>query len=369
MSKRFAAIISLLIGAGLIIYPREVGTAVQSALVNCASVVIPSLFPFMALCGFIALADLGKILTKPLSPILKWLYGLPPEMGGLVLSGFVGGYPVAACAMAGMIDQKRMHPETASRLLPLCSNAGPAFVISIAGAAVLGSTEAGALLWIGQFVSALITGYIFLRKDRCNRKFSQSSKGLALAPALVKGVCDASVSMLYICGFYIVFTALISVLTASGFYDILVNAASRAVFGLISAEATGALLQGSLEVVSGCMAASQLTATEGVIIVPFLLGFSSLSVFCQVASCLHGRQVDLRPFAISRLIHAVITTVIAAPLIKYFTPVADAFSHNGIAAFPVNSGTVVGSLCIIAMCSIILLSVEGISMKLFKYKP
>lgn len=368
LKKLLTAAAAVLLAAGLLAYPVEVGQAVGRALQNCSRVVIPSLFPFMALSGFIALADLGRLIALPLAPLFKKLYGLSPEMGGLVLSGFVGGYPVAASSMASLIDQKRMSPDTAARLLTLCTNAGPSFVISIAGAAVLGSARAGVALYGAQTLSALITGWLFLRR-RPQQPDDIRSKGLPAAPALVKAVRDASLSMVYICGFYVVFSALIAVLQSSGLFGALTALISTAALGHISAQTAGAATQGMLEVVAGCLACRELPGPAAVALVPFLLSFSSLSVFCQVASCLYGKGVSLRPFAYSRLIHGALSTAIAIPLVQYFAPAATVFSPQRSPEFSSPPETIIGTLCIVIMCSMLFMSAEDFGRKNLKNRP
>ncbi len=365
MKSRFsAAAVALLIGAGLLAFPAQVGQAVVQGLSACAATLIPSLFPFMALCSFIALADLGALLALPLAPLLRRAFGLPRHLGGLLLSGFVGGYPVAASCMANLIDQKKMPPETAARLLTMCTNAGPTFVISIAGARVLGSVQAGVLLFGAQCLSALVTGFIFTRGTKLEGQ--QAGGGLPLAPALVQGVCNAANAMLAICGFYITFCALVALLSASGLLPLTAGWLQTATGGLLDAKSFSCLLQGLLEVTCGLLACAGIAPDAAVLLVPLLLGFSSLSVFCQVAACLQGRGVSLRPFALSRLLHGLLTTLFALPALRLWAPASTwAWASATISPATRNPANVaIGSVCLMAMCAILLFSAEhSIAMK------
>lgn len=119
--------ILLLLAAALLVLSKEVGDGVREGLSICTNVVIPSLFPFMILSSFLALSPLSELISRPLSPITRRLFHLPPELGATVLMSFVGGYPVGAKTIASLVREKKLSQETAPGALLLGPTPLPPF--------------------------------------------------------------------------------------------------------------------------------------------------------------------------------------------------------------------------------------------------
>lgn len=135
----------LLVGAELLTHSAQTAEGIREGLVCCATLVIPSLLPFLVFSGMLATTRLGDWVSRPLKPICRWIFHLPPEAGSALLMSMTGGYPVGARTIAQLLEQGRIQPRTARRMLCFCINAGPAFVVSTVGAALY-SLGAGRVL-------------------------------------------------------------------------------------------------------------------------------------------------------------------------------------------------------------------------------
>lgn len=70
-----------------------------------------------------------------------------------------GGYPVGARTIAQLLEQGRIQPRTARRMLCFCINAGPAFVVSTVGAALYSSVQAGFCLLTAHLGASALVGF------------------------------------------------------------------------------------------------------------------------------------------------------------------------------------------------------------------
>ena len=99
--------------------------------------------------------------------------------------------------------------------------AGPAFVISVTGSGLLGSVQTGIILFISQLSAALVLGILvglFARGEEApaEARGGASSASMPVSSALVEAASDGASSMISMCSFVILFSALLVILDQSG---------------------------------------------------------------------------------------------------------------------------------------------------------
>ncbi len=336
--------------AGVVILttPQALGAGVRQGLDICYSVVIPSLFPFMVLAGFIVRSSAGDLLAKVFAPVLGRLFRLPKVLCGAALMSFIGGYPMGASMIKELLRQRRVDTETAGRMLTFCVNPGPTFVVTAVGISILGSAKAGGLLLLGVTLASLLTGWIFSLVDSRNAGDNQpTAKPLPYSSAgvaFVDAVLAANGGILAICAFVVLFSGLGALLEAVGAFAVLSNTA-------------GTLLRGGLEVVSGCVAAGGLGTSYWVL--PFLLGFAGCSVIGQVMATLAGQGVPFRAFILSRFVHGGLSAGICSILFRLFPQAVAAFVPVQPPFFILapDSKTVALTLCFLGLSTLLMFAV------------
>ena len=145
-------------GGGILIAPQAASQGVRDGLTLCGQVVIPSLFPFLALSSFLVQSGLAQRAGHLLEPITKLLFRLPGAAGSAILMSLIGGYPVGARMTVQLLDAALITQKQAQRMLFFCVNSGPAFLISAVGSAMLRSRQAGLILCAALTASALLIG-------------------------------------------------------------------------------------------------------------------------------------------------------------------------------------------------------------------
>ena len=148
-----AAVFCVFCAVFLIMDGQTVSKGVVSGIELCLKTVIPSLFCFMVLTGFLLQSGLYRLLSVPLSPVTKHLFFLPSELGSVVLLSLIGGYPMGAKSIADLLNQHRIEPGCAQRMLLYCCCAGPSFIITAVGYGMFGSYQADLCFLFYRFVS------------------------------------------------------------------------------------------------------------------------------------------------------------------------------------------------------------------------
>ena len=344
---------------GLLVFSKEVGLGIRFGMERCATVLIPSLFPFMVLSIFLSLAEVSTVLARPLGWISERCFALPRDMGILVLLSFIGGYPVGARMVSSLYSQRRIEKETAERMLCFCVNAGPSFVISAVGAGMLQDKVAGVVLLCSQVCASLLVGIASARGAKVPRQRTKSPY-MAPVPAFVSAVAAAATSMLHLCGFAVLFAGANALLQA-----VRIPGAISNLLGL-EQQLVEIVLSGMLEVTGGCAAAAALGGGAGVGLVAAFLSFGGLSVCFQVMAMFEDRALSFRKFFLMRILHIAVAVSMAVPLYTRFCKMESAWASSTPPAAQRWGSTPVLSLCLIAMCTIFLLNQRDDGGKLHK---
>ena len=124
--KALLAVGLLALMAGLLRHSGPVGEAVRQGVALCGRSVIPSLFPFFVTVSFAVACGFFSLLRQLRLPLNAAVF----------LLGAVGGYPVGGRTVGELYRAGTISRRQAEALLLYCNNAGPSFILSIAGAGV-----------------------------------------------------------------------------------------------------------------------------------------------------------------------------------------------------------------------------------------
>lgn len=334
-----AAVFCVFCAVFLIVDGQTVSKGVVSGIELCLKTVIPSLFCFMVLTGFLLQSGLYRLLSVPLSPITKHLFFLPPELGSVVLLSLIGGYPMGAKSIADLLNQHRIEPGCAQRMLLYCCCAGPSFIITAVGYGMFGSYQAGFVLYLVQLITSLIfavvTGVFARRKKQkqvlaCFAPANTPKPFLPFGQAFVSAVSGAVSSLAQMCGFIILFRAV-----------------SEAAANLFQNRFLSCILLGSLEVTNGCLLSG--TLPLGILFASCFLSFGGFSVIAQLAGFLKDTTLSTRPFLAARALHAVCSSFLVFCYLKLFPQTAAVFSSSSQPLPISNENTPLLTGCLIMM--------------------
>ena len=300
--------ISLILAGGVLLaYPNAVATGISRGMAVCTTVIIPTLYPFMLLSGLLTDSNLCRRPGRCTRWITGRLFGLPGCCGPAILLSLVGGYPAGMLAVAGLYRQGSITYNQWKRLSAYCVGAGPGFIVGTIGASLLGSTQAGILLYVAQVVTSLGMG-VWLGRGHQGQQESPSQT-LPKRPA-AEMVADSCRALLTMCGFVVAAATVLSLAEAIGVAG-MVAAVTGWNTGWISAG-----LAGLLEVSCGCLAVVGLPFAP--VWLSLILSWGGLSVQGQLAATLPEERLLTPRFWGYRLIHGTVSASLTLLLFRLF---------------------------------------------------
>ncbi len=325
-------------GAAILLRREEAAEGVRQGLALCLTSVIPSLFLFLVFADFLALTDVGNLLSRPLG-FLGTVFGVPEETVPVILLSIIGGYPVGGKMLARMVRQGRLEPRAAERLLCFCVNCSPAFLIAGVAVPCFGSVKMGGVLWGCQAAAAGLTGLLargfWGRGEVFPENPSRKEPKLGLLPGFVAAVTEAGKSMFVICSFVLVFS-------------VISHAAS-----LLPG---GETWVGLLEVTVGCANLPGRPGMEKLVLATVYTAFGGACVWMQTACFLRGTGVRMRKFAFLRGIYVLISLGLTLFFVRKLRLPLPAFATAGSPVPRMGAATFGASALLVVLCLMLLIS-------------
>lgn len=293
MRRRILPTLGLLgVMALLLLCSADAAQAVRDALALCAQSVIPALFPFFVVSSLFIDLGCAAVLGRSLAPVMHRLFGVSGAGGTAFLLGIIGGYPVGGRTAGELYRSGQCEREECERLLAFCNNAGPSFILGIAGLGCFGSVRVGAWLYLIHVGAAVMVGLLFRSTSRQMGR-PEKTETPRWADALIQAVRGGAMSMVNICAFVVFFLVILRLL--SRFTGI----------------QHGAIL-GIVEMTNGILRLAN--DRRGFIWAAGLLGWGGLSVHCQTAAVLSGSGLSLKRYFIGKALQAAISMAAAWPV-------------------------------------------------------
>ena len=342
MKKIIFSIIALSAAAFLLVFSAQTRSAVSAAISDCLEIIVPSLFAFSALAFYLQKSGLYKTALKPLTLPLSKLMRIDEELCGIFILANIGGFPVGASLLSALVSENRLSKKDAERFMCCCFGSGPSFIIGMVGKTVFNSLEAGAALFASCFLSSLIlaaamrlSGEFSLKKADFRYNFS--------AKCFINSVSSAAKAMFSVCTMIVIFSVIAAALRTIGTEKLFERL--FAVFG----ENSSAIFPAILEVTR----IKELSAGKFAMpVCAALLSFGGVCVALQITAIVGGK-FNLGKFLLSRIPAAALSACFAAIFSKIIPKISEQTLAGNVFVQPF-SGNAALSLCLLAMCGILL---------------
>lgn len=268
-----------------VVFPAEAAESIMSSLSLAVRRVVPSLFVFSALAALFARIGLFTRAGR-----LGRLFGLSPACTAVALCGLLCGFPTSAVCAHALWESGEADAGEMRAVLPFCSNAGMAFVVGAVGNGMLGSRRAGYMLFLMQTVLSIVFILLFCRSKSTAAVLPVRAKKESLSHALVASVSAAGGAMLAVCAFIAFFGAAADMICL--------------VFPSVP-PLLRAVICSFFEISRGCAefsGAAELSPLLRYVGVAFALGFSGVSVACQISERAGEISISILPYLAKKLI-------------------------------------------------------------------
>jgi sporulation integral membrane protein YlbJ len=342
----------------MLLAPAQGIAGARAGLLLCGDVIVPSLFPLLVLSVFVINTGLaqrfGRLFEKPVRAVFK----LPGSAAAALGLGLIGGYPVGARACADLYRTGALEKRDAERLLVFSINSSPAFIIGAVGSGLLGSTQAGVLLYCAHIAASLIIGVLSCAFRKPERRVTQRAviKSQPVPTAFVSAVTSSATSILNICAFVVLFSSLVSLLIDTGICGGAALAINHMLHtSLIDPDFFGRLIRGFLEVSTGCACAASQGSMAGILLITAFLSWSGLSVVFQVIYAVKDVGLSAKYYVLSRIPHMTLSTLLTVALFRLFPVAVPTFASSSL-KLAASVHTAPASAALLIVCSLLLLS-------------
>ena len=308
-------------------YHEECYRGMEKGVTLCLEVLIPSLFFFMVVAAYMVQSGIAEILCRPLSGLTRVLFRLPGESAAVILLAMIGGYPVGASCTAILADEGRLSPSQAAKTAYIAVAAGPGFLISYVGAALLGSTQAGYALLVSQAVAVILTGVIVGHTVKSEPLACSAPKKVIGGNLLVSAVKNASRSAFGMCAMVVVFCAL-----------------SEVVDTLILQQEICDIASVITEITNGC---NRICSKSPLYVIAFYVGFGGLSVHFQIFALLSKVPLKKGLFFLYRIIEGIIAMTAAYIYLMVIPVTTEVFRSTESVPSAARSATLAGSAALV----------------------
>lgn len=278
MKKHLPVLVVLGLFALLVVFSGPAAEGARKGLDVCAATLVPSLLPFFALANLLSALGLPDLLGGLFGGAMGRLFHISPDGAQAFFLGLSGGYPLGAALVADLRRSGRVARDEAERLLAFCNNSGPAFILGAAGG-VFKSPAAGLLLYVTHVLAAITTGVVFRGKSPAPvpEKPSAAKAVPPFGKALTAAVSKAVGSTVTVCGYVVLFGALLGILEPY----------------LTLPPPVNALVCGFLELGSGVAAmAGQAPEPVPLALTALIIGWGGASVHCQTMGVLADTDIS-----------------------------------------------------------------------------
>lgn len=323
----------------LFVFPEKFMQGINSGLLNCVRIVIPSLFPFLIASSLAGSGELPEGLKNFFDPLTRLLFRLPAECLPAVILGQLGGYLSGAKAVQSLYSNGILTKKQSNRLMLFCVNAGMGFSVNAVGSAMLCSREAGRILLASLCISSMIAGFLsrFLPDDGSHAAVKKKAVP-DFSAAVVSSVSSASQAMLTVCAFTALFSGICAVTD-----------------GCIKSKGAGLILSCLLEVTTGC---ADLVGNASLPVIAAVCAFGGLCVHLQIFSL--TREFEVKPllFYAFRILHAAAAYAVCR-LILHFHPIDSPVFLSFYQNAAVFSFSAPAAISLLFLCFLLILDLDN----------
>ena len=344
MKKFFIIFFCIVLLTMIIISPDVCINGASRGLLICGNVIIPSLFPFSVIVLFLLNCNIIEQLTF-IERFSKKVFNQTSDMFFIMIFSMIGGYPIGARLINELYNNNKISKNDAHIMQCYCVNAGPAFIAIAIGEGILHSKKAGFLMLASHILASLIISLIFKSKIKHKKSHSiTNNKNIeSISNIFVSSTSQAANAVLSICSFVILFSVINAYLNALS-----VRFSFLKILSML------------------CEVTTSVSNIRNIYLISFLLGFSGLAVWFQVLACSKDCEVNLPLFALSRILHGILSIMNLYTILKVFKLEVNTISNTQFEniSYKINNLSIVFSLSIMVIMLIISLNGKNHSRKI-----
>lgn len=336
--KRDGAITILLITMiiGLIAFSNNAKAGAINGLELCENVIIPALLPMLILTNIIIKSKSARVINNLFGTITKGIFKLPKCTTGAIILGLIAGYPSGCMLTNELYNEGQISSEDAKRIMSFNFSGGMAFIITAIGSIHLKSTRLGLMLFLSNLLSSIILALIHSIRHKSPKQEYANRIYLPFTDAMVESVESTVHSILNMCAYIILFSALIAIIPVPKQITALVEITN----GIMNDTATSLPLYA------------------------FFLSFGGICIHFQLIGMLRNMEIPYPFFLLNRIAGGVISYGIMKAYLYLFPQSNEVFSNIAEKTTQLTQMNAGLSIVMIIGCVVIIFDIENKKYKL-----
>lgn len=264
----------------------------------CFNNLFPSLIPFMFLSHILIKYNFVDEISRLFKRLSTKIFNVNKIASFAIIMSMISGTPSNSKYLKDLYDNNLINIDDINKCIKFCHFTNPIFIINTIGITFLNNKKLGILILISHYISSFIIGIIF-KNDKCdyidkNYQYNKINKKNFIT-ILNESIINTSSTLLLILGI-ITFCLIITGLLDSIIY---INSDYKYIYGL-------------LEITQGLkyLCISNININLKAIISCFLISFGGICIHIQVFSILDNKKIRYIPYFLSRLLHAILSSLI-----------------------------------------------------------
>ena len=286
---------SLILTLFLIVFVLNLDIVINSTLSAShlfITKVFVSIFPFIILSDILYYFNYDLFLKKIFGNIISKLFNVSKNASIIYILSILTSHPGNAIYIKGMLDNKTIDEEDATKILRATYFPSIAFVIGSIGIGTYHDIKIGIILHLITFLNNILIGVFLRGKKKCNDIEYVKQNKLTLQETLSNSISKGINTSYIILGNIIIFTILVNLLN----HYLNINSTVLAIISGMLEMTNGIFMIGNLNI----------NLTYKVILTSFILNFSGLSIIFQSSSILSKYKINIKKILIVKLIFSII---------------------------------------------------------------
>lgn len=280
--------------------------------------VFPSLFPFIILCNLIISFNGIEIYSNLFGTILTMPFGISKRSSLVLIISMLCGYPLGAKYAALLYSNGEIDYPSYNKLINIASNPSPFFVIAAVGYSMLHNLKYGYILILSCYISCIFMGLIIRGQGKnifhSGKEYENENLGQALGNSINNGIT----SCLSILSYIVIFSILIGIIKSSKS----INTALAIISNItnIDKNILFSVFSGIIEMTNGCSLIANISCSikYKLMLLSFILSFSSFSIILQVNSFIYKTKFSLKKYIGRKFIQGIISSAIVFILFSIY---------------------------------------------------
>ena len=273
--------------------------------------VFPTMFPFFIITRILTILGLGNMFVKLLKRPIKLLYNCSGIGGYVFVLSILSGYPIGAKLVADFVKNGIISQDEAKKIISFTSTSGPLFIIGTIGVNLLGDYNAGVVILVSHFLSAILNGILY--RGQTNARLGVSLPINENADFFNDAITSSIQAILQVASSIVFLNVLIVALNDLNIIDIFANTLS--IFGLDKGVSKGISI-GLIEITKGIYDMASSNKIKDIIVpISTIISFGGISVMVQSMSFLRTIGISTKYYLLTKTSQAIISYVLSTLLV------------------------------------------------------